>query len=104
MKAKGSLRIDTRLRSCATASKVTLALAEVPPENFQLRSRTRPLTRGAGAPNTRLASSCTKNAPSSNGMESKPQENMMRAPLALAAASCLSIICFSQIGSPQRSM
>ena len=67
--AKGSLRIDTRLRSCATASKVTLALAEVPPENFQLRSRTRPLTRGAGAPNTRRASSCTKNAPSSNGME-----------------------------------
>ena len=75
----------------------------MPPENVPRMSRTRPLTREAGAPNTRLASSCTKNAPSSNGTESKPQENTMRAPLAFAAASCLSIICRIQIGSPQRS-
>ena len=79
--ANGSFRIATRLRSLATASNVALALAAVPPESVPRMSRTRPLTRAAGAPNTRLASSCTKNAPSSNGTESKPQENTMRAPL-----------------------
>ena len=40
--------------------------------------------KASGAPNTRLASCCTKYAPSSNGTESKPQENTMRAPLAFA--------------------
>ena len=63
----------------ATASKIARPLAAVPPENVPRMSRTRPLTRAVGAPNTRFASSCTKKAPSSNGTESKPQENTMRA-------------------------
>ena len=87
----------------ATASKVALALAAVPPDRVPRMSRTRPLTRKAGVPNTRLASSCTKKAPSSNGTESNPHENTMRAPLAFAAASCLSIISRIHSGSPQRS-
>ena len=99
--AKGSFRIVMRLRSLATASNVALALAAVPPESVPRMSRTRPLTRETDAPNTRLASVWTKNAPSSNGSESKPHENKIRAPLAFACSPCASIICRIQIGSPQ---
>ena len=41
-----------------------------PPEKVPFMSRTRPFTRGAGAPNAFFASSCAQNAPSSNGSES----------------------------------
>ena len=98
-KARGSAVV----MPVAAAANEALALASVPPENVADMSRTRVLTRLAAAPKTFFASSCTKNTPSSNGMESKPQENMMRAPLDFAVASCASIIWRIQTGSPQRS-
>ena len=79
-----SCSIATRLRSLhRRLERCARMLAAVPPESVPVMSRTRPLTRAAGAPNAFFASSCAQNTPSSNGSESKPQENTMRAPLVL---------------------
>ena len=82
---------------------VAFRLAAVPPENVPFILRTRPRTRGAGAPKRLTIWSCSISTPRSNGMESKPQLNTMRAPLAWAAAWWASIIWRIQAGSPHRS-
>ncbi len=87
----------------ATALTVAVRLAAVPPENVPCIARTRPFTRGAGAPNRATASFWSISTPRSKGIESKPLEKQMRAPLALAASWCASIISRIHAGSPQRS-
>ena len=82
---------------------VALKLAAVPPEKVPFILRTRPRTREAGVPKRCCISPCSINTPRSKGMESKPQENTIRAPLACAAAWCASIIWRIQAGSPHRS-
>ncbi len=89
--------------SLAAAAMVACRLAAVPPEKPPFIRRTRPFTLGTGAPKRALAISSTKKAPSSKGMESKPQENTMRAPVRRASASWASIIWRIQAGSPHRS-
>ncbi len=82
---------------------VANALAIVPPENPPFMTRTRPRTWRSGTPKRRTASSCRNTTPRSKGMESKPHEKTMRAPLARAGACSRGIICAIQTGSPQRS-
>ena len=87
----------------AAAAMVAFRLAAVPPEKVPFILRTRPRTRLAGWPKRERISFCSIHTPMSNGMESKPQENTMRAPLAFAVASCASTIWRIQAGSPRRS-
>ncbi len=89
--------------SLLAAAMVAFRLAAVPPEKVPFILRTRPRTRLAGWPKRAFISVCNISTPRSNGIESKPQENTIRAPLALARASCASIIWRIQAGSPHRS-
>ena len=89
--------------SLAAAANVAFRLAAVPPENVPFILRTRPRTRLAGPPKLAFISFCSISTPRSNGMESKPQENTMRAPLAWAVAWWASIIWRIHTGSPHRS-
>jgi hypothetical protein len=73
--------------SRAAAAMVAFRLAAVPPEKPPFIPRTRPFTRATGPPSRALAASCRNQTPSSKGMESKPHENTIRAPLFLAVAS-----------------
>ena len=93
------LMLGSRRAASTDASK----LANVPPEKPPFILRTRPRTESAGAPKRSCMVCCKKKTPRSNGMESKPQENTMRAPLCLAASPYLAIIAAIQFGSPQRS-
>jgi hypothetical protein len=56
----------------------------VPPEKVPFILRTRPRTRRAGWPKRVCMACCRNSTPRSKGIESKPQENTMRAPLARA--------------------
>src|SRR3990167_8848171 len=96
--AKLDLSSSARDGFLAMAFKVSVRLAIVPPDAPPAILRTRPLTRGAGWPWRRTASACKNRTPRSNGIESNPQLNVMRAPEALAAASCSSIISRIQPG------
>ena len=69
------------------AAMVARPLAAVPPDSPPRIARIRPFTRGTTPPSFALAVSWAKKTPSSKGMESKPQENTIRAPLFFAAAS-----------------
>jgi hypothetical protein len=89
--------------SRGAAAIVAFRLAAVPPEKVPFILRTRPRTRLAGGRTAASSRSCSINTPRSNGIESKPHENTMRAPLARAAASWASIIWRIQAGSPHRS-
>ena len=101
--ANGFIKVATKPGSLAAAAIVSLKLASVPPDQVPFIPRTRPLTRGTTAPSCSTAACCTKYTPKSNGIESKPQENTIRAPLTLACSPCASIICFIQAGSPHKS-
>ena len=93
---------STRGSFCA-AAMVAFRLAAVPPEKVPFILRTRARTRLAGLPKRACISCCSIHTPRSNGIESKPQENTMRAPLLRACASWASIIWRIQAGSPHRS-
>jgi hypothetical protein len=101
--ANGSRSRSSTPGSLAAAASVALRLAAVPPEKVPFILRTRPRTRFAGWPKRAFISVCSRNTPRSNGIESKPHENTMRAPLAFAWASCASIMRRIQAGSPHRS-
>ena len=70
-----------------TSFRTLSRLATVPPEAPPRIALTRSRTRVSGAPKRRCASRCSTCTPRSEGMESKPQQWTMRAPLAFAAAS-----------------
>ena len=60
-------------------------LATVPPEAPPRIAFTRIFTLVQGSPKRRTASCCRNITPRSDGIESKPQQCTMRAPLARAA-------------------
>ena len=84
--AKGSFSSRIRAGSRAAAANVARALAAVPPDMLPFTLRRRALTRRAGRPNFSRAFSCNVSTPRSNGMESKPQEKTMRAPVRFASS------------------
>src|ERR1700686_2935547 len=86
VRTNGFFSSATRLRSFAAAANVALTLAAVPPENVAVMARTRPLTRLTGAPRVFFATCWQNNTPGLTGVESKPQENTIRAPLDCALA------------------
>ena len=84
--AKGLRSTPITETSLAAAFIVAPRLAAVPPEKVPCIARTRPRMRGAGLPKRSTQAFWVIITPRSKGIESKPDEKQMRAPLASAAA------------------
>ena len=82
--AKGFLKTLIKFLSLLAAFMVALKLASVPPEKVPFIDLTRPFTRCIGEPNFAIAFLCNSYTPKSNGIESKPHENVILAPVSWA--------------------
>jgi hypothetical protein len=78
-------------------------LATVPPLKVPFIFRTNSFTEPQGRPNRSSAWCCRKRHPRSEGIESKPHEWTIRAPVSAARASCWSIMRRIHATSPLRS-
>jgi hypothetical protein len=84
-------------------SRAFSMLATVPPLKLPFILRTNSLTELQGRPKRSIACSCRNRQPRSDGIESKPQECTIRAPVSTARASWASIMRRIQCTSPLRS-